>query len=195
MNEQLCFGQKIDPELGVLFPWYTHGALDVIKGWDLKDKIVLEYGCGDSTIWWGLRAFLIYSSEHNYEWANKIRDKFIQHGLDDGRTKLFLVDTHEGDQTVGRKNYIHQFDRFLDRRPNIVIVDGIHRYECIEHAFKTLKPEILIVDNWQQDYVFICPAADELLKDVKREIYTQPDHTNHEGCPWATAIFYLNEYN
>ena len=29
----LCFGQRIDPQLGILQAWYTHGALDRIAGW------------------------------------------------------------------------------------------------------------------------------------------------------------------
>ncbi|RYS09911.1 hypothetical protein, partial [Staphylococcus pseudintermedius] len=76
---------------------------------------------------------------------------------------------------------------------NIAVVDGIHRYECAEYAVKVLKPEILIVDNHQQDYVFMCPSLDVLLEGVRMERFIQPDHENHEGNPWATAIFYLNE--
>jgi len=182
---ELCFGQRIDPTLGILEPWYTHEALDKIKSWDLSDKVVFEYGGGASTIWWANKAKIVLSVDHNYEWAEKVRNELPFLGDD-----IKFVETREGDQSEKRDEYVNACDGM---NPDIVIVDGIHRYECIVRAVEVLKPAILIVDNWWQDYVFICPSAVELLKDFRQEIYIQPDHKEHEGNPWKTAIFYLNE--
>jgi hypothetical protein len=54
------------------------------------------------------------------------------------------------------------------------------------------RPFVLIVDNWFQSYVFICPAAVELLKDFEQQIFEQADHTDNDGVnKWKTAIFYI----
>jgi hypothetical protein len=184
---ELCFGQKVDPELGILFPWYTHGALDRIKSMDLSNKVVCEYGSGASTIWWAKKANFFASVDHSEEWEDKINRLLIESGHP---PNVRFVNTYEGDQTFQRDYYVCFFDGI---KPNIVVVDGIHRYECAEHAVKVLKPEILIIDNHNQDYVFICPALDVLLEGIRMERFIQADHKEHEGRPWATAIFYLNE--
>jgi hypothetical protein len=76
--------------------------------------------------------------------------------------------------------------------PNIVIVDDAYRYECIVKALTLPRPFVLIVDNWFQSYVFICPAAVELLKDFEQQIFEQADHTDNDGVnKWKTAIFYI----
>lgn len=188
MNNELCFGQKIDESLEILFPWYTHGALDVISKWDLSDKVVVEWGGGDSTIWWAKKAKEVYSVDHNLEWAKYVMDKMYE--LELKNYVNIHIPTHEGDQTETRNEYVEYYKRV---KPNICIVDGVHRYECAEYAVKVLKPEILIIDNHQQDYVFMCPSLDILLEGVRMERFIQENHTEHSGNPWATAIFYLNE--
>jgi len=191
MNTELCFGQRIDPELGILEPWYTNPAMDKIKTWDLSDKIVVEYGGGASTLWWCKKAKYVYTVDHNGEWWVSIGQMLLSNGVEGKSTNMY-VQTHEGDNTDERDRYVKPV--FLnDVKPNIVIVDGVHRYECAEYAVKVLKPEILIIDNHQQDYVFMCPSLDVLLEGVRMERFIQPDHTDHSGNPWATAIFYLNE--
>ena len=182
---ELCFGQRYDEELGILEPWYTNPCMDKIKTWDLSGKVIVEWGGGASTIWWAKKAKEVYSVDHNYEWAEFVATRKSEN------VKSYFVDTHEGDQSDKRDMYVK--NPLFPLNPNICIVDGIHRYECAEHAVKFLKPEMLIIDNHQQDYVFICPALDELLKGVKMERFIQPNHTEHSGKPWATAIFYLNE--
>lgn len=193
-TSELCFGQRYDPELGILEPWYTHGALDKIKSWDLSDKEVVEWGSGFSTVWWAKKTKKVYSVDHNEDWFMKVDMMLVRNGIE-SKSRLYCVHTKEGDQSGKRDTYVQFLTRFHEEvKPNICIVDGIHRYECAEYAIKVLKPEILIIDNHQQDYVFMCPALDELTKGIRMERFIQPDHTDHSGNPWATAIFYLNEH-
>lgn len=187
-TNNLCFGQRIDEKFGILEPWYTHGALDRINTWDLQDKVVIEWGGGASTLWWAVKSKVVYSVDHSNEWVYKVREWLLGRNLED-KSEIRFVQTHEGDHSEKRNEYVGCYPNI---KPDICIVDGIHRYECAEYAVKVLKPEILIVDNHQQDYVFMCPALDELLKGVKMDRFIQQDHKEHSGNPWATAIFYLN---
>lgn len=186
---ELCFGQRYDSELGILEPWYTNPAMDRIKQMDLSEKVVLEWGGGASTLWWATKAAKVYSVDHNMEWFSISEGMLNEKGLQYKVVNCF-VPTHEGDQTEHRDFYV---GLVTADKIDICIVDGVHRYECAEYAVKHLKPEILIIDNHQQDYVFMCPSLDVLLEGVKMERFIQEDHKDHSGNPWATAIFYLNE--
>lgn len=189
MNNELCFGQRIDHELGILEPWYVNAAVDRIKQMDLSEKVVMEWGGGGSTLWWSFKARKVYSVDHNLDWFTYANETLKANSRNNAQ--CFFVATHEGDQTANRDLYINPFGGMV--KPDVCIADGIHRYECAEYAVKVLKPEILIVDNHQQDYVFMCPSLDILLEGVRMERFIQTDHLDHSGNPWATAIFYLNE--
>jgi predicted O-methyltransferase YrrM len=99
---------------------------------------------------------------------------------------MILRAVNEGDQ-----NKVDFYTFVPDIDFNIIVVDGILRNECLQHAIKLLskKGGIIIADNWQQDFVWLSPAAEDLMKPYERKIFVQPDHTNHEGNAWKTAIF------
>lgn len=176
--------QRFDPTNNLVEPWLTHPALDIIKGWDLSDKKVLEWGAGLSTIWWADKSKYVMSIEADHKWFAEIVNLKNEHGFQ-GKAEIHFRNVNEGDQT--KIDFYTEVPAWYT--PDIVVVDGILRYECILKSLTFPRPLTLIVDNWQQDYVFICPAAEELLKSFTGNVYVQPDHTNHEGRPWATAIF------
>lgn len=176
--------QRFDPTNNLVEPWLTHPALEVIKGWELANSKVLEWGSGLSTAWWADKCEQVISVETDPVWFAQVNE--LLHSKNDyTNAQLYYRNVHEGDQT--KIDFYTEVPTWF--HPNIVIVDGVLRYECIQKALTLPRPLTLIVDNWQQDYVFICPAAEELLKGFTGNLYVQPDHTNHEGRPWTTAIF------
>ena len=180
--------QWMDESVGLIFPWLTLPALEVIQSWDLTDKNVFEYGGGHSTKWWAAKALHVTTIERNKEYVTWIMEDL--HRLNLPGVRMIESDACEGIES-GRDWYVNAVDLLPMLRYNIVVVDDIFRYECIVKALTLPRPVILIVDNWQQDFVFICQAAEDLMKEYDGHFYTQPDHTNHEGRPWTTAIFYL----
>lgn len=180
----LCDFQRFDPTNNLVEPWLTHPALDVIKSWDLADKKVLEWGSGLGTAWWADKCEYVMAIEADAKWFADVAHLISEYGL---RTKTQLIyrNCNEGDQT--------KVDFYTDipahYQPDIVVVDGILRYECILKALSLPRPLTLIVDNWQQDYVFICPAAEKALEGFTGNLYIQPDHKDHEGRPWQTGIW------
>ncbi len=185
-QSNLCFGQLIDHEFNILYPWYTHGALDRIKVMDFSDKKILEFGGGSSTLWWASRAKEVYTIDTNPEWTQNTIDSLNQMGLSHKAT-VELRQTNEGDQSRAEA-YTKIPDGF---EPDVLIVDGILRYECMQKALTLKRSLLLIVDNFMQDWIFDCPAAEELMKPYQGEIYPQPDHTDHDGKCWKTAIWFL----
>lgn len=185
MMPELVQWQKRDDD-GIVMPWFTHDCLNEIKSWDLSDKKVLEWGGGYSTIWWLMKAKQVVTIETNPNWYQTLVD-VINKRFEGPKSTIFLRQIKEGDQTK-----IDEYTDVSNYEPDIVVVDGILRYECIQKALSLKRPLTLIVDNWIQAFVFMCPAAEELLKDFERKIFEQSDHTDNDGInKWKTAIFYI----
>lgn len=181
---ELSFGQRIDPQNGLVELWLTHDSLDRIKGMDLSDKSVLMYGAGLGDAWLAKRCKKLFVIERNPEWIIKASQAVGLNGINN-----IEYISRPCNDCSGHDEFYTAMPEGCE--PDVVINDDSYRYEVIVKALTLKRPLTLIVDNWQQDYVFICPAAEELLKDFKQELHIQADHKDHEGRPWCTAIFYL----
>lgn len=193
---ELVQWQKIDPSNGLVYPWFTHPFLAELERWDLRNCNVLEYGGGRSTAWWRKKAAFAVTIEANRDYAGWIENELIKQDLTNGQ--LILAESSEGDRTR-EEEYVAAWTQrgdFLTRSfdYDIVVVDGIFRYECMQEGIVLLRENPnggkLIVDNWDQDG-FLCPACVELMKPYEQEIFQQPDHTDHHGNQWKTAYFVI----
>lgn len=173
--------QKIDPVTGLCFPWLTHPGLDEIATWDLADKNVCEFGAGMSTLWWARKCNKVFSVEANFQWYCEI----LKQKPDN--VQLEYRSVHEGDQTQ-IEFYTAVPEDFI---PDIVVVDGVLRNECLQKGIELLseKGGIIIADNLDQDYVWVSEAAMKLMSPYEAKYYIQPDHKDHSGKPWQTVIF------
>lgn len=191
---ELVQWQLPDHSNNLVFPWFTHPFLEVLNTWDLKDKIVLEYGGGRSTAWWRQKSDFVVTIESNIEYYLSISEECYQETLPNGILNYRPV--AEGDQEL-KNAYVKAYPttgrmgkELIRLEYDIVAVDGILRYECMQEGIELLsgKGGILIVDNWQQDG-FICPACADLVNPYKGHVYLQPDHVDHHGNPWQTAYW------
>lgn len=181
---ELSFGQRIDPENGLVESWFTHGALDEIKKMDLRGSVILQFGSGLGDAWLAKRCHKLICIERNEYWLNKSQEAVGLNGITN--TQYIFRPCNEGS---GREDFYTEIPEGV--KPDVVIVDDAYRYECILKALTLPRPLILIVDNWQQDFVFMCPAAEEAMKEFKGKIFVQENHTDHEGHPWKTSIWEL----
>lgn len=152
----------IDPDTEMVYPWYTVGCLEWLATLDLKSMDVFEYGCGLSSTWW---------KHHVKSWAG------VDHDPRWGTGALITNVQHEYIHSPGCGPY------------DIVVVDGIYRVECVQHAANILKAGgHLIVDNWDQDSVGL-PASywqpvKDLLEKYTLAVYKEPKHID-----WKTAVY------
>lgn len=166
--------QRTDPENGLVEPWLTFPALDEIKTWDLKDKIVFEYGCGASTLWWDVKCKTVFAVEN-------IRE-VLCHVLDNTHCRISFETEKERFVTSP-----YQWETGFD----IIVIDCDPiewRNDCIQPALECLKDGgKLIIDNWMQpscDWM-VSKENQKLLTSFPYKIFKQPGHQD-----WQTAIFY-----
>jgi|ERR1700677_1601038 len=192
-HPELCEWQRVNSETGLVECWWTHPCLDVINTWVLKEKNWLEFGAGLGTAYLRSKCKWVDSIEANNDWAAKAT-KYCNHNA------LYNGVVYSADIPDGMPDRMAQYfdlipDGSLDilqkRVYDIISVDGIWRNECLKWAIDHFKGRggILVVDNMDQDFVWISPAANELMASYPCEIYYQPGHTNHEGKSWNTRIY------
>jgi hypothetical protein len=183
MNTELCFGQRIDPENNLVECWFTHGALDWIKQQDWSDKIVWMFGAGLGDIWLAKRCKELHVVERDWSWINKCHEQ------------KNINDVHNLTYHHRPCNDCCEMDGMYCDIPfkvDVIINDDAYRYEVVVKALTLKYPLVLITDNWQQSYVFMCPAAEELLKGYDNLIYEQADHLDNDGInKWKTAIHFI----
>lgn len=183
MTEQnLSFGQRIDTESGLVECWFTWGALDWIKEQDWSDKVVWMFGAGLGDVFLAKRCKELHVVERDWSWINKCHE---QKNINDVHN---LTYHHRpcNDCSGMDKEYCE-----ISIDVDVVINDDAYRFEVIEKALTLPRPLILVTDNWMQDYVFLCPKGEELLKDFEHNIYPCTTHTDHSGNCWKTAIHFI----
>ncbi len=129
---------------------------EVKDGWN-----VFEYGSGYSSIWW--RSKCQYAAvESNFPWARAMN---VLHRSD---KQLYIEACKSGGLY------------------DCVVVDGIHRQECIDFCMQYIKPGgYLIIDNYDEtDSVDDWVKIDEMLAEWNKTVFRQHNHTD-----WRTAAF------
>lgn len=151
---------------------------------DLSGKVVWSWGAGLGDAWLAQRCKHLHVVERDTQWLMKSADVLAANQI--ANVTYYSRPCNEG--SGADEMYCEIPEGVV---PEVIIVDDVYRYECIVKALTMPRPLLLIVDNWWQDFVFICPAAKEALQEFEQKIFSQPDHTNHEGNEWKTALFYI----
>jgi len=113
-------------------PWYTYPCIDFLSCQTFEGRQILEFGAGQSTLWWSQRADAVTSFEADSKWHAHCL------GLIGDNAAVHLVD-HSANG-VEEIIHGHHFD--------IVVVDGLDRFACAKIAADHLKPDgAILLDN------------------------------------------------
>jgi hypothetical protein len=126
---------------GEPIPWWTYSAIAFLADRLPRSSRVLEFGCGNSTIWLSRRVREIVSVENDHAWAERVSSRLPPNA------RVVLTDSLE--------TWAAQVDSELGKF-DVVIVDAGNRLECAKHACPLLCEDgVVIWDNtdgpdWQQ---------------------------------------------
>ncbi len=114
-------------------PWFCYPAIEYIRQLDLSDKLLFEWGSGNSTRFWAQKCHRVVSVENDEAWHQKMKP------LLPANVAYQLVQ----DLSLYPKA-IHEYEEDFD----IIVVDGRCRQECVIEALKKLKDDgMVILDN------------------------------------------------
>lgn len=175
--EQKCVNADDEP-----LPWYTYPAIEYLSQFDYHTKKIFEYGCGNSSLFWALRAQKVVSVEDKPEWYEKWCSALTAPNL---QIQLHQAENYE--QAIAREKEC--FD--------VIVIDGIRRAQCAEAALPALQDGgIIILDdsdrvNTSKDY----QAAIGLLKSfglLQIDFYGFCPLNIYPKC---TSIFFSRNFN
>jgi hypothetical protein len=121
-------------------PWYTYPTIDFLAGRSYAGKTVLEFGGGQSTLWWASQADSVVTFEANREWHDKIKVGMPPN-----------VDLHYVARESGVSDAAQIVSALSSKsrlQYDVVIIDGLTRAQLFDLALKYIAPDgILICDN------------------------------------------------
>lgn len=152
-------------------PWYTYPAIEYLQQCDFSKCDIFEFGSGNSSRFWSIRARTITSVESDHHWyGSGIKQ------LSSNQTLLLRTEMEE------YVNTIHHHDTFYD----VIVIDGKYRYNCTVEALKRIKSSgIIILDN--ADWF---PNTAKLLRD---NTFTEVDFIGTgpiNSYAWCTSVFF-----
>lgn len=130
---------------GEPLPWYTYPAIDFLAARDFSDKSVLEFGGGQSTLFWCRRARSVVTIEEDRAWYGELKPRLP------ANAELHHVPADRQSRDVGP---IRDILQARGQSYDIIVVDGHLRQECTALAFAHLSPRGAIVLDNAEGYGF-----------------------------------------
>lgn len=161
-------------------PWMSKIEIETILKYIKADGVMLEYGCGGSTLYFCDYVKEYYSVEHNADWYNKMNR------LAKPNTKIFYVPRNETTPDKERfqplswdelesssrykdfQEYI-KFPSTLDKKFDFVLIDGRARPECAKLIYNYLHEDsvVFIHDYWNRKHYHVVEEKYKVIDAVK----------------------------
>ncbi len=145
-------------------PWTTPASIIFFKKYLTREMIGLEYGSGQSTIFFAKRLKELVSIEHNPVWYEKVKQKLAESAINN--VDYFLI-PENNPQNLSREafgqyldslsgheerpefaTYYNKVKDYPDNYFDFVLIDGRARVKCGLNAINKLKPGgIFVLDN------------------------------------------------
>ncbi|MGB0123347.1 MAG: hypothetical protein WA419_00020 [Silvibacterium sp.] len=143
---------------GEPIPWYTYPIIDFLSDRDFKNKNILEFGGGQSTLWWAKRARRVVTFEGKREWHDRIRAGMPAnvelHHVSMEDSKACACEVAE---ILSMKAY-SQYD--------VIVIDGLPRREMIEISCRVRAADGVIICDNAEGYEFYERFKDRGLSRV-----------------------------
>lgn len=153
-----CFVREAVSAKGEPIPWYTYPCIDFLRFRCYKWKKVLEFGGGQSTLWWARRAMHIITFEGDKSWYEKIKSKMP------ANVELYLVSMENPEKCASDVKRI--LDSRKDDKFDVIVIDGLFRFEMIDIAKKVMADSGVIICDNAEGYGFYEGFKDSELNRV-----------------------------
>ena len=115
-------------------PWFTYPCIEYLKGRDLSNMDVFEYGSGYSTAFFSRHAKNVVSVENQPKWRPKVLS------MCGDRDNVHVIVAQDKDHYLKAINWSKDYD--------IIVIDGEWRLDCAKLVLGRLRPNgMIIVDN------------------------------------------------
>lgn len=161
-------------------PWYTYPAIDFLRTRKFDSKNVLEFGGGQSTLWWATRAKRVVTFEDNKKWGESLM-KAVP-----GNAEIFLVSSELAEKCVGE--VMDKLNNLKEIKFDVIVIDGLWRREMVKVAQNRLAEHGAIICDNAEGYGF--------YEEFKNSGMKRIDFFGHAPgvlLPHCTSIFFKND--
>lgn len=139
-------------DLDKVKPWMTDEQIRVLESHLTNDTVLLEWGCGYSTVYFSQRVKMVISIEHDREWSERVIRMVSDSGISNVNVTLIPKNMDYANITDQMKRYI-EFPDTLGITPDVVLIDGRCRRRCAMDALKFIKPEtVVFIHDFNREY-------------------------------------------
>ena len=115
------------------FPLLTYPFMDFIESHDVSDFNLIEFGSGNSTLYFEKKFNKVISFETNNQWYDKIKKQLKN-------TEYNLIES----ENLEEGNYFID----INHNKNFALIDAAcNRYKVTKNLLKKIKPNYIILDN------------------------------------------------
>ncbi|MFC2170129.1 hypothetical protein ACFLRM_06170 [Acidobacteriota bacterium] len=126
--------------------WYTFPLIELLETKKFKTRSILEFGGGQSTLWWAKRAKEVVSFENSSKWFNYLRKRVPPN------VTIYLA-KDEGPESANK--YLHK------RTFDVITIDSFHRFKCaIWSTTRLAKGGAIILDDSEGHWTESFPILD-----------------------------------
>ncbi|MBI3453391.1 MAG: hypothetical protein HY057_11315 [Rhodospirillales bacterium] len=122
---------------GEALPWYTYPAIDFLRNQSFTGRHVLEFGAGQSSLWWSAHAGRVFSIESDPVWCATVRRG--------APANLQVVLSPPEIPALPAE--------IASRRFDIIVIDGLRRQRAADLSIDLLKAGgCIILDNSEGEW-------------------------------------------
>ncbi len=141
-----AWARKAVTATGQPLPWYTYPSIEFLKHRPYNDRTVLEFGGGQSTLWWAARAKYVVTLEGDESWYRQIRDQMPANVSLHWVTMNSPAENIAAVQAVlAEVGHIHY---------DVIAIDGLYRNELVPLALQYLGGDGFILCDNAEGYGF-----------------------------------------
>lgn len=139
-----ALSQRAVSNTGSAIPWLTYPAIDFLQRRDFSTSDILEFGGGQSTIYWAHIANSVTCFEENQEWSQYIEQNTGEN------TSVILTEGEKDTQVEFVNSALNRSNKTFD----VIIIDGLHRAPLFETAANRLNRRGMIICDNAEGYGF-----------------------------------------
>ncbi len=166
---------------GEPLPWYTYPCLHFLEFRDFSDATVLEYGGGQSTLWWAARAKQVVTIEQDKQWYAHLAKKMPSN------VDLHLVGGGSNPKNPNMSE-IYRILENIAEKIDVVIIDGTgNREALVAISLEKLADHGALICDDSSGYGFYEATKD--LEIQRADFFGYQPGVVRPNC---TSIFFRN---
>jgi len=158
-------------------PWYTYPALEYLDGIDFRNKVIFEFGSGNSTLYWARVAKKVISVEGDLQWYQKMK-------MGIPKNVSYVFARNKRDYLSALSDTKIHFD--------VIVIDGEFREECYHLALNKMADNGMIIFDNSDRYGAFLKKNQKLHPGIRVDFYGLGPINAY---PWCTTLLVSRKSN